>query len=458
MMQTLHIADTLHRRLIAHLFPGDRDEHGAVIIAGIVESPRGTRFLAKEIVLARDGVDYVPGTRGYRALTTDFIVRITDRCAKENLCYFAAHCHGGRDSVSFSPDDLASHRRGYPALLDITKGGPVGALVFAENAVAGSVWRRSGVTQLNRVTVVGPNLRHYFPSPPAAVRGMNPIYSRQSLLFGRQGQASLAQAKVGIIGLGGVGSLVNEWLAHLGVGHIVGIDFDYLEPSNRPRVVGATPWGAGEPFVHSRYRFIQDLGKRLAKRKVRVAERVAKRANPAITFEAIVGNVMDLKTAQRLRDVDYLFLCADGMQPRLVFNALVHQFLIPGVQIGSKVPIDKKSGAVLNPFLVSRRVLPQIGGGCLSCNQLIPPDRLQEESLTPEERRRQAYVTDHAVTAPSVITLNALAAAQAANDFLFGDYPLTYSISFISTLFSSVGGINCTTNRHSLHPNSTAVV
>src|SRR4051812_26248982 len=123
MTQSLHIAEPQFRRLTRHLFPGDHDEHGAVVLAGIVETARGTRFLAREVVVARDGIDYVPGTRGYRALTTDFIVRISDRCARENLCYFAVHCHGGRDSVGFSPDDLAPHKRGYPALLDITNGG-----------------------------------------------------------------------------------------------------------------------------------------------------------------------------------------------------------------------------------------------------------------------------------------------------------------------------------------------
>ncbi|MFO1003472.1 MAG: hypothetical protein U0936_24330 [Planctomycetaceae bacterium] len=114
MKQTLRISDPQFRRLMRHLFPGDRDEHGAVITAGIVETPEGTRFLARDVILAKDGVDYIPGTRVYRALTTDFIVRVSDQCVRENLCYFAVHCHGGRDSVGFSPDDLASHRRGYP--------------------------------------------------------------------------------------------------------------------------------------------------------------------------------------------------------------------------------------------------------------------------------------------------------------------------------------------------------
>jgi hypothetical protein len=47
------------------------------------------------------------------------------------------HNHGGDDAVGFSNDDLASHERGYPALLDILADDrPVGALVVAPRAVA----------------------------------------------------------------------------------------------------------------------------------------------------------------------------------------------------------------------------------------------------------------------------------------------------------------------------------
>lgn len=420
MTQSLRISQPDFARLKRHLFPGDHDEHGAVILAGMCESSCGSRFIARDIVLARDGIDYVPGKRGYRALTTEFIARVSDQCARQKLCYFAVHCHGGADAVGFSPDDLASHARGYPALLDITSGGPVGAIVFADNAAAGNIWRRNGVTTLDEVTVVGPNIRHLYPSPPSSAFDVSSIYHRQSMLFGERGQAALAGAKVGIIGLGGVGSLVSQWIAHLGVGHIVAVDYDHLEPTNRPRVVGATAWDAGEPFTTSRFRLFRSFGQMLAKRKVQVAARVARQANLAVRFEPIVGDVIDAETAMRLRDVDYLFLCADGMRPRLVFNALVHQYLIPGVQVGSKVPVDARTGNVGDVFVAARRVLPYFGGGCLSCNKLIPPDRLQEESLTPEERRRQRYVEDVAVTVPSVITLNSLSAAQAANDFLFG--------------------------------------
>src|SRR4051812_5409850 len=131
---SLTMDDSLYRQLHNHLFPGDADEHGAVIVAGVAESPRGTRLLAREVFPARDGIDYVPGTYGYRALTARFVAERAGYCADQKLAYLAVHCHGLGDAVDFSPTDLASHERGYRALLDITEGGPVGGLVFASNA------------------------------------------------------------------------------------------------------------------------------------------------------------------------------------------------------------------------------------------------------------------------------------------------------------------------------------
>jgi hypothetical protein len=407
-------------RLHAHLFPGDGDEHGAVLAVGVAESERETRLLVREVFLAREGVDYVPGRHGYRALTAEFVARVSNHCAREGLGYLAVHCHGGDDAVEFSQVDRESHQRGYPALLDITRGGPVGALVFAQNAVAGEIWLAGRVQALDSASIIGVNVRCLFPSPPGRVDLCDEMYHRQSLLFGAVGQQRLAGTKVAIIGLGGVGSLINEWLARLGVGEIIAIDYDRVEPTNRPRIVGSTRFDALDFLFRSRFPLLQRLGARLATLKVKVAKRVARAANPSIRYRAIPGNITSAEIADQLRDVDYIFLCADSMQSRLVFNALVHQYLIPGVQIGSKVPVNEDTGEVGDVFAVSRLILPEARGGCLWCNQLISATKLQEEALSPDERRRQAYVSDRAVSAPSVITLNALGAAQAANDFLFG--------------------------------------
>jgi len=398
---SLTMAEPLFTRLHRHLFPGDGEEHGAVIAAGMAETPHGTRLLAREVFLAEEGVDYVPGNHGHRMLTGEFVARTSDYCATERLCYLAVHCHGGRDRVAFSKVDLASHARGYPALLDITDGIPVGALVFAENAVAGSLWTREGCFELDHLTLLGPRIRRLYPAPPERRQADDPMYNRHARLFGDVGQARLAELKVGIIGLGGGGSLLNEWLARLGVGHLVAVDFDRMELSNLPRVVGATRKDVEE-----------------GQYKVEVAERVARQANPEINYDAVVGSVVDEPVARRLTDADFLFLAGDTMQSRLLFNCLVHQYLIPGFQIGAKVTVDRKSGGIGDVFTVTRPVLPHSGGGCLWCHELISPAGLQEEALSEGERRAQRYVDHAEVAEPSVITLNALSAAPAVNEML----------------------------------------
>lgn len=416
---SVRLPQPLYDRLHAHLFPGDGDEHGAVIAVGITETERGVRLLGRELFLAEDGIDYVPGTHGYRALTARFIAERAGYCGDEKLGYLAVHNHGGRGHVEFAGIDLESHTRGYPALLDLTNGGPVGALVFAEDAVAGDIWLPcSERREIDHAVIVGPHLHHLFPAPPARSPAGDPIYDRHARLFGDLGQARLRKLKVGIIGAGGGGSLLVQMLAHLGVGHLVVVDHDSVEPSNLPRIVGATRRDAGLfPFIGCS-QLLSKLGQHFARPKVAVAERVARRAQPNIRFEAIVGDVVDADTAVLLRDADALFLATDTMQSRLVFNALVHQYLIPGFQVGAKVRVDPKTRQVNEVYSVARPVFPYSGAGCLSCGGWIPAAQLQQESLTETEREAQRYVDDDEVHEPSVMTLNAVGTALAANDLM----------------------------------------
>jgi len=422
---TLLLPESVRNRLWAHLFPGDGDEHGAVLTAGVARSERGLRLLGRDLFLAEDGVDYVAGQHGYRMLRADFIRRAVMDCRDRQLCYIAVHNHGGDQSVGFSPDDMASHERGYPALLDIIGGLPVGALVIAPNAVAGDIWLRQGQrVELDETRILGASIQRLYPNPPARPPGRAPAYDRQARLFGDRGQDLLRHAKVGVIGAGGVGSLVIEQLAQLGVGWLLVTDPDRIDITNLPRVVGSTRFDARTWLTDPRRpEWLRRIGRRVAARKVDIAERVARRANPDCHIEMVAGDITEAAVARRFADCDYLFLAADGMQARLVFNALVHQYLIPGVQMGAKIVPDKATGEILDVFSVSRPVSPD--RGCLWCSGFISPAGLQREAASPAERRAQNYVNEPDVVAPSVITLNATAASHATNDFLFSYIGLT---------------------------------
>ena len=414
---SLRFTQAMWAELQRHLFPGDCDEHGAVIGASVVETARGRRLLGRRLFLAADGTDYVPGRRGYRMLTADFVRRCALACADEDLAYLAVHNHAGDSSVAFSADDMASHRRGYPALLDILNGPPVGALVFARRAVAGDIWLSpSHQTELDCAVAVGRSISVLHPSPRKPA-GAGPQYDRQVRLFGDRGQDILASQKVGIVGAGGAGSLVNEYLSRLGVGHLVVVDPERLDPTNCPRLVGARPSDLRPRWLP---RLLARTPRKQTALKVEIAERVAREANPRIRFDAIAGDVVEQAVVDHLVDCDAIFLAADSMQARLVVNAICHQYLIPTWQVGAKVQADPDSGEVHDVFSVVRQLAP--GETCLWCNELINPTRLAEEAASPEQREAQRYIDE--IPAPSVITLNGVATSHAVNDYLFATVEL----------------------------------
>lgn len=405
-------------QLKSHLFPGDGDEHGAALVVGSASSEREIRLLAKKVVLAKDGADYVPGSRSYRVLNPSFILQCALECRDDGMGLLLLHNHGGTNSVTFSNVDIESHERGYPALLDILRQQIVGGLVFAENAIAGDIWFPNGDRRtVDHATIVGPVTTRLYQSPPPRPPASGTHYDRQARLFGDRGQEIFSKYKVGIIGAGGAGSLVNEFLARLGVGHIVIIDPERLDPSNVSRVVDSSSWDAMTRLRENRFRWLRCIGDHLAAHKVSIASRVARKANSRIRIEPIIGNVVNDDVAMRLVDCDYLFLAADSAQARLVFNAIVHQYLIPGIQIGAKVPVDQETGVVGEPYSVVRPVVPD--HGCLSCNGLILPSKITDETLSDEQRKAQRYVEDSEIFAPSVITLNSVAAGHATNEFAF---------------------------------------
>ena len=128
--------------LAGHLFSG-RGEQGAALLAEEVPGPRGSRLLVRQVILAEDGVDYVPGTTGFRALAPDFVRDCALLAYAEGMTYIAVHNHGGFDRVRFSDIDLTSHERGYPTLVQLT-GNPVVGLVLTPGAAAGDIWLPGG--------------------------------------------------------------------------------------------------------------------------------------------------------------------------------------------------------------------------------------------------------------------------------------------------------------------------
>ena len=143
-------------------------------------------------------------------------------------------------------------------------------------------------------------------------------YQRQREIFGNIRQLRLLQARVAIVGCGGLGGSLFEMLARLGVGHLLVIDPDFFVESNLNRQSLAT---------------VENLGRS----KVAAARERGLALNPVIHVETL-NQVFQTPAAEaRLKTCDLVFDALDSIPARLELAALCGRYdlmLIHGAVAG----------------------------------------------------------------------------------------------------------------------------
>lgn len=211
---------------------------------------------------------------------------------------------------------------------------------------------------------------------------------RQSFL-GRESEANLEAATVGIVGLGGGGSHVLQQAAHLGIGGFVNVDPQDIDLTNTNRLVGGTLADArGRPAVPGVLRGFRRLLRWLNRlagdtldyidceaAKVGIGARVVRGLNPRARIVSVRGKWQS--ATERLKFADVIVGALDSFGEREELERFARRYLIPYIDIGMDVhPLSGNRG-----FLVSGQVvLSTPGGPCLRCCGLITDERLKEEA------------------------------------------------------------------------------
>ncbi|MRT30429.1 ThiF family adenylyltransferase [Herbaspirillum sp. CAH-3] len=392
--------ETIYTSVFHHLF-STRRENAGVLLCGWHTEGETVTLVVKEFRAARHGVDYTTSPKGYGRLEPLFIDEALRAAKSQGLAYLAIHNHFAGDSVSFSNVDLASHEYGYPTLLHLNRPLPVGAAVFGTNSIEVDVWMPDGRRlQLETARVLGHGIRHLWASPA----GRPPFaydekVDRQLLFLRNRGQGLLTKARIGIVGLGGLGSQLTEPLARLGISTFVLLDPDRIDNSNYSRVHGSAPGDLPAEGCKGAH-------------KVDIAKRLILSINPQADVEALAVDVSKGGTYRSLLTCDYVFLAADSAVARLTCNAVAHQYYVPMLQVGTKVLFDDDQPPVV--FGAVRKITP--GRGCLWCNGLIDRKELADVGKSEEQLRSEQYGVK--ASSPSVVTFNAEVAGRALNQFL----------------------------------------
>jgi adenylyltransferase/sulfurtransferase len=132
---------------------------------------------------------------------------------------------------------------------------------------------------------------------------MQPDYSRQILLkeIGAAGQATLARARVLIVGLGGLGSPAMQYLAGAGVGFLGLVDADALDASNLHRQPIYALADAGKP-------------------KGQLARAAIARINPAVQVELHAARLHAGNAIELIRGYDITLDCSDNFRTKYLIN------------------------------------------------------------------------------------------------------------------------------------------
>ena len=204
----------------------------------------------------------------------------------------------------------------------------------------------------------------------------NERYQRQVQLerVGETGQRKLAQARVLVVGAGGLSATLLPILAASGVGSIKIYDADVIELSN----------------LHRQILFrMPDIGHY----KAMTAQLHLQALNPDIRIEAYAESINKKNASEALQDVDVVVDAADRFQVTYLLSDICHQRQIP---------------------LVSASVLEEHGYVGAFCGQSAPSYR----AIFPELPKHMQSCQSAGVLASTVATLASLQAHMVLNIIL----------------------------------------
>lgn len=219
-------------------------------------------------------------------------------------------------------------------------------------------------------------------------------FDRNERFFGSAGQAAIGATRVGIVGLGGLGSHIAQQLAYLGIRQFVLVDGDNVTESSLNRLVGSGP-GDGVAAIA----------------KVIVAERTIKIVEPTADIQPIVGWLED--ASENLRAVDLIMAGLDDDVARLALTELASAAGIPYVDAATEIGLrdDPYGGRV---------VCGDPGIRCLWCVGELDADELALAGLTLEQRRMhdRNYGLKREASGPgaAVVSINGVVASLAVTE------------------------------------------
>lgn len=391
----LRITESQWTRLLTRLFRNTELETAGLLFAEQLPTRSGPILAVRDASVIPENAYAVRRADQIR-IDPVALNRLVRPARNQGLSIFTIHTHPGASTPWFSRADDAGDARLLPSFSTQNPHTIHGSIVVVSSgeAIARGFWKGDHVAM--PVRIVGRTLKN-----ATSTTGETPVevwFGRQELALGTSGQTRLQALRVGIVGLGGTGSIVAAQLAHQGIGHLVLIDGDKVEDTNVSRIIGATTADIG---VH----------------KVEVARRYIDRLGLSVDVDPICEPLTP-RSVDALAHCDVVFSCVDRQTPRAVLNRLAYSHLVPTIDLGVGFRVDE-TGHVVGD--AGRVVVLGPDRPCLACWGHLNPDALRAEALDDEEHEalaNEGYIAGADEPQPSVMAFNTMVSGAAVIEML----------------------------------------
>jgi molybdopterin-synthase adenylyltransferase len=315
------IRDDLHQQLLDHLVRKDGQED--LCFATYVPSTGAYRNTAiiSEIILPESGERNVHGNVGY---LPHYFERSLQIAGKNKQGLVLMHSHHAKGWQGMSEDDVTAESRIASAALGTTGLPLVGLTIGSDGSWSARYWikdpyqRRRFIRQwCDNVRVLGKKLSITFNDTLLLPSFDVSKQLRTVSAWGSATQEDISRLRVGIVGLGSVGSIVAEILARTGIANFTLIDFDSVEVKNLDRLTNV---------------FNEDIGRA----KVRaIADGIKRSAScPNVVIDICEYSICEKEGYDTALNCDVLVSCVDRPWPRQLLNFIAYAHLIPVIDGG----------------------------------------------------------------------------------------------------------------------------
>ena len=331
-----------------------RDELQEDLCFGLWRPSTGNQRLTAlvyEILLPQEGERLLHGNASFQP---QYLARAIGAARQRQSGVAFMHSHPGTGWQGMSDADIEAEKNvlAYPA--GATGLPLVGLTIGSDGYWSSRFWQRDGEGMRRhwcaKTRVVGPKSYNIYSNnhvePPP---DRKEVLRRTLDTWGQDAQDTISRLRVGIVGIGSVGSIVAESMARIGVSKITLIDPDKVEEHNLDRLLHATT---------------RDIGKQ----KVQVASEAIRRNATADSVDLIeLPNSVHAREAYSAAlDCDIIFSCVDRPLPRDVLNYIAQVHMIPVIDGGVSVETDPAKDRLFSAHWRAHLVTPL--HQCLRCN------------------------------------------------------------------------------------------